>query len=144
MTRERDGRWTLTQGEREAVNRFIFGALLYEGPPPINGYGVRGITREQHSQSYQSWARGGRRAWGALHQGGTGQLATLAWYQHVYRPGSREWRPAKIIPSLVSAALAWIADKPTGAATATTNSTPSANSHSGRSLDGTEQTGDDV
>jgi hypothetical protein len=104
MTRDRRGRLALTRDEVAAVNRFIFDVLLYRGTPPLNGYGLRGITREQHQQSYQSWARGAH-AWMALEQGGTGQLAALAWYQHLHRPGSREWRPAKIIPAFVAAAL---------------------------------------
>lgn len=110
--------------ELDAVNRFIFDVLLDQGPPPLNGYRMRGITREQHSKSYQSWARGGRRVWGALHQGGTGQMAALCWYQHIHRPGSREWRPSIIIRAFVRAALDAMSDKPHSTASRATDATP--------------------
>lgn len=99
----------LTQAQLVAVNRFIFGGLLNQAPPPLNTWGMRGLTREQQSDSYQSWIRGGR-AWRVLQQGGTGQLAVLCWYQHVHRPGSREWRPSIIIPAFVRAAAAYVAE----------------------------------
>lgn len=113
MSRGRYGRFELTAEEHDAVNRLIFDVLLFQGPPPLNAHGMRGLSRDQQSESYQSWARGGR-AWRALHQGGTGQLAVVCWYQHIHRPGSHEWRPAKIIPAFVEAALACGAPTPSG------------------------------
>jgi hypothetical protein len=104
MTRNSRGRIELTREEAAAVNQFIFGTLLFERGAPLNGHGMHGLTGEQWWQSYQSWGRGGR-AWYALNQGGTGQMAALCWYQHVHRPGSHEWRPAKIIPAFVAASL---------------------------------------
>jgi len=105
LPRDRYNRLVLSPEQKAAVNRFIFDVLLFQGPPPLNLHGMRGLTREQQSESYQSWVRGGRSAWMALGQGGTGQLAAICWYQHVYRPGSREWRPSRIITALVDAAM---------------------------------------
>ena len=61
------------------------------------------VTSEQISRSYQSWAIP-RRAWHVAQQGGTGVLAMIVWYQHVHKPGSREWRPAVIIRAALSEA----------------------------------------
>lgn len=60
------------------------------------------ITEQQISDSYQSWAKGGR-GWRAMQQGGTGIMASLCWYQHVHKPGSKEWRPSIIIRALLDA-----------------------------------------
>ena len=103
-TAEKKKRARLTDEERERVGRFL-DSITYQGPAPLNGNGYRGITREQYWESYQSWARGGH-AWQALRQGGTGQMAALCWYQHIHRPGSREWRPSIIIAALVDASRA--------------------------------------
>jgi hypothetical protein len=91
-------RLTLTREERDRIGRFL-DTITYQGPAPLNGNGYHGITREQYQESYQCWWRGGR-AWHALQQGGTGQMAALCWYQHIHRPGSREWRPSVIIRAL--------------------------------------------
>lgn len=98
----------LSDAERDAVNRFLFDKLLVKGPPPLNREYMPGLTSEQYWSSYEQWARGGRRAWNALRQGGTGQMAALCWYQHIYRPGSREWRPSIIIRAFVAAALEFV------------------------------------
>jgi hypothetical protein len=69
------------------------------------GYGYsyharHSVTNEQISESYQSWAKGGS-GWNQSQQGGTGIMATLVWYQHVHKPGSREWRPSIILRAAV-------------------------------------------
>lgn len=92
----------LTKEDRDAINGFLWGTLIKEGPPPINASYIPGITREQNSESYQQWARGGR-AWRVMGQGGTGQMAALCWYHHIHKPGSREWRPSIIIRALLAA-----------------------------------------
>lgn len=84
-----------------AAHRFL-NSLTFQGPPPLNAYGYHGITREQYSESYQSWNRGGD-AWNRLEQGGTGIMAALCWYQHIHKPGSKEWRPSIIIRAVVEA-----------------------------------------
>jgi hypothetical protein len=96
----RAARLTLTREERERIGRFL-DTITYQGPAPLNGNGYHGITREQYQESYQCWWRGGR-AWHALQQGGTGQMAALCWYQHIHRPESREWRPSVIIRALLA------------------------------------------
>jgi hypothetical protein len=96
-------RLTLTKAETATIHRFLWGTLIKQGPPPLNTYSVAGISREQHSASYQQWARGGH-AWNAMEQGSTGQMAALCWYHHIHKPGSREWRPSVIIRALLAAA----------------------------------------
>ena len=95
-------RFRLTDAEREAAHAFLVTHVIREGPPPLNGYRFPGISREQHRQSYQSWAKAGH-AWSQL-GGGTAVMAALCWYQHVHRPGSREWRPSIICRALLDAA----------------------------------------
>lgn len=94
----------LSKDETAAIRSFL-DSLTYAGPAPLNGHGYRGISREQYSESYQSWARGGH-AWDRMEQGGTGIMAALCWYQHIHRPGSKEWRPRIIINAVLAAALA--------------------------------------
>lgn len=60
------------------------------------------LTNEQWMQSYLSWARGGH-GWNPYGMGGTDINTALAWYQHIYKPGCREWRP-KIIMRVVAQA----------------------------------------
>lgn len=56
-------------------------------------------------KSYESWKHGGN-AWYKLESGGTTQMQALQWYQHVHKPGSKEWRPSIIIAAVVAAANA--------------------------------------
>lgn len=93
---------TLTHEDRQAVAAFL-AARSFQGPAPINATGYVGITREQYWESYQSWARGGY-AWDVMGQGGTGIMGALCWYQHIHKPGSKEWRPSVIIRAIVAAA----------------------------------------
>ncbi len=54
------------------------------------------FTRKQWEYSYHKWAPGGH-AWNrTFASGGTDTMFALMWYHHVYKPGSKEWRP-KII-----------------------------------------------
>lgn len=63
------------------------------------------FTQKQWSESYQSWAKGGR-AWDRLlGLGGTDTQSALTWYQHIHRPGSKEWRPSIIIRALEQCVL---------------------------------------
>lgn len=94
-------RFDLSREEVAAVRAFL-DAREFQGPPPINATGFTGITREQYWESYQSWARGGH-GWRALHSGGTTTMGALCWYQHIHRPGSKEWRPSIIIRALLDA-----------------------------------------
>lgn len=96
-------RLTLTREQVASIHRFLWTRVIYHGPAPLNGYGYQGITAAQRTESYHSWARGGH-AWKVIEQGGTGILAALCWYQHVHKPGSREWRPSVIITALLAAA----------------------------------------
>jgi hypothetical protein len=61
------------------------------------------LTKEQWQQSYQSWARGGN-AWDRYGIGGTYINGALAWYQHIHKHGSREWRPSVIMQAVIAAA----------------------------------------
>lgn len=61
------------------------------------------LTKEQWWQSYQSWARGGN-GWNRYSLGGTYINGALAWYQHIYKPGSKEWRPTIIMQAVIRAA----------------------------------------
>jgi len=61
------------------------------------------ITREQFNESYQSWNHGGR-GWDRYQMGGTGISHCIAWYQHIHKPGSREWRPAMIMRAVLEEA----------------------------------------
>jgi hypothetical protein len=61
------------------------------------------LTKEQWQKSYQSWARGGN-GWDRYSIGGTYINGALAWYQHIYRPGRREWRPSIIMAAVIEAA----------------------------------------
>lgn len=97
-----DARKRLTRDERDRIGAFL-NTITYAGAAPLNGHGYHGISREQYSESYQSWWRGGR-AWHRLEQGGTGQMAALCWYQHIHKPGSKEWRPSIIIRAVLAAA----------------------------------------
>jgi hypothetical protein len=65
------------------------------------------ITHHQWWESYPSWARGGN-GWQRrlTHFGGTDIWKALGWYQHIHRPGSKEWRPAIIIKALLDAVQA--------------------------------------
>jgi len=94
----------LSSADRARAGAFLK-SLCYDGPAPLNGTGYHGITREQYWESYQSWARGGR-AWNRLEQGGTHIMAALCWYQHIFKPGSHEWRPSIIIRALLAASRA--------------------------------------
>lgn len=75
----------LTPEERKAIGEFLFSQ--------------KGFTREQYEPAYQNWFRGGR-GWDVLHQGGTGQMIALMWYQNRFKSYSREWRPRIIIEAL--------------------------------------------
>lgn len=57
------------------------------------------LTREQWMESYQSWVHGGH-GWNRLRSGGTDINTAIAWYQWVYKPGSKEWRPSIIIDAV--------------------------------------------
>lgn len=81
----------LTDADRAAISRFL------DRPWPF--------TKEQYWASYRNWWRGGN-AWEVLHEGGTGQMRALMWYQHYHKPGSKEWRPSVIIRELLAAAKA--------------------------------------
>lgn len=61
------------------------------------------LTRDQWMQSYLSWAKGGR-GWNPFGLGGTDINTALAWYQHIYKPGCREWRPKIIMRAVVESA----------------------------------------
>lgn len=58
------------------------------------------LTPSEWWRSYPSWKRGGN-GWDALSSGGTHIHTALVWYQHLFRPGSKEWRPAVIIHALM-------------------------------------------
>jgi len=58
------------------------------------------FTREQWQESYQSWAHGGH-GWNILRSGGTTIHQALTWYQHIHKPGSKEWRPSIIVRALL-------------------------------------------
>ena len=61
------------------------------------------IEEDEWWESYQSWAPGARR-WRAVYGfGGTDVHTALWWYQYRYKPGSKEWRPLRIIRALVIA-----------------------------------------
>lgn len=60
------------------------------------------FTKEQWQESYHSWAKGGN-GWNVLQSGGTNIHQALTWYQHIHRPGSKEWRPPVIARALVEA-----------------------------------------
>lgn len=52
---------------------------------------------ELRDASYLAWARSAN-AWSqSLGAGGTYTMRAVAWYQHVYKPGSTEGRPAVIL-----------------------------------------------
>jgi hypothetical protein len=70
-----------------AVNAFLF-SLPY-------------FSSEQYWESYPSWSHGGR-GWYPMQQGGTGIMLALMWYQHVHKPGSKEWRPKVIFRAILS------------------------------------------
>lgn len=53
--------------------------------------------------SYHSWRHGGR-GWHKMQCGGTQISMAIAWYQHLHRPGSKEWRPSIIIKALLAEA----------------------------------------
>jgi hypothetical protein len=76
----------LSVERRQIIDKFLFS--------------LSGFTKKQWEQSYPSWTRGGR-GWWPLQQGGTGIMRALMWYQHVHKPGSREWRPSIIIQALI-------------------------------------------
>jgi hypothetical protein len=100
-------RLQLTTEEQARVREFVTSLRTEEYR---EGYGwiyraVHPMTAQQIDDSYQSWAKGGR-GWRAIHEGGTGILAALCWYQHVHKPGSREWRPTIIIRALLAASVA--------------------------------------
>jgi hypothetical protein len=60
----------------------------------------KSLTREQWQESYQSWAHGGN-GWNRYGIGGTDINTALAWYQHLHRPGSKEWRPSIIMSAVM-------------------------------------------
>jgi hypothetical protein len=60
------------------------------------------ITCQQWQESYQSWAHGGH-GWNRYGLGGTYINAALAWYQHIHKPGSKEWRPPIIMAAVIEA-----------------------------------------
>ena len=64
----------------------------------------KAMNNAQWMESYQSWRHGGN-AWNKYEMGGTDIVTCLCWYQHHYKPGSHEWRPA-IIMKAVHAAVA--------------------------------------
>lgn len=59
------------------------------------------FTREQRDVSYQQWAKGST-GWDCIQQGGTGIMLLLVYYHHVFRVGSKEWRPKIIITDLLT------------------------------------------
>lgn len=80
----------LTIEQRKNINRFLFSPLM------------ESFDAKQWSQSYPSWANGGR-GWHRLEQGGTGTMRAIMWYQHIHKAGSKEWRPSIIIRALLAA-----------------------------------------
>jgi len=81
---------SITTEQRKKIDDFLF-----------NDVAKKQWTKEQQEYSYEQMWRGGK-AWNTLNQGGTGILLALAWYHHIYKPNSREWRPSIIIKSLCS------------------------------------------
>lgn len=59
------------------------------------------LTKEQWWKSYQYWARADSAWQRQFGRGGTDIQSALAWYQHIYKPGSKEWRPKIIIKALL-------------------------------------------
>ena len=57
------------------------------------------MSNAQWMASYQSWRHGGK-AWNKYQMGGTDIVTCLCWYQHCYKPGSHEWRPAIIMEAV--------------------------------------------
>lgn len=57
--------------------------------------------KKAYWESYPSWGNGAG-AWDyLLGLGGTDTMTALIWYQHVHRPGSKEWRPSIIIRAML-------------------------------------------
>jgi hypothetical protein len=61
------------------------------------------LSKEQWTESYQSWIHGGD-GWNKYQMGGTYINAALAWYQWLHKPGSKEWRPRIIMAAVAKAA----------------------------------------
>ncbi|MHA1285840.1 MAG: hypothetical protein ACTSPB_00425 [Candidatus Thorarchaeota archaeon] len=62
------------------------------------------FTKKQYWYSYPQWGKGGK-GWIGLGQGGTGIMKILCWYHHIYKIGSKEWRPKIIIKAVVEEAM---------------------------------------
>jgi hypothetical protein len=58
------------------------------------------FTNVQYWQSYANWWRGGK-GWDCTGLGGTYQMQLIMWYQHVYKPKSKEYRPKIIIEAVL-------------------------------------------
>lgn len=62
-------------------------------------------------ESYNSWANGGGGWDRYLGLGGTDTMTALIWYQHIHKPGSKEWRPTIIIKAMLPFAIEWDAEQ---------------------------------
>lgn len=80
----------LTPEQRESIDNFLF-----------NEYPLLILQPDDYERMRTAWARGGR-SWGTIGQGGTGQCRLILWYQNIYRPYSKEWRPRIIINALLA------------------------------------------
>jgi len=58
------------------------------------------FTRSHYDFSYSRWYMGGRGWDRTFCSGGTDTMNALMWYHHIYKPGSKEWRPKIIMNAL--------------------------------------------
>lgn len=61
------------------------------------------LNNVQWWESYPSWAHG-HNGWKRYDLGGTDIHTALAWYQHIFKPGCKEWRPKIIMAAIRTAA----------------------------------------
>lgn len=88
---------TISNIQRKKIDEFLFSDVeSWLNTLPRSEY------QEIRDRAYLNWHRAGS-GFGCLHQGGTGQMFAIMWYQNKIKPGSKEWRPKIIIEGILQA-----------------------------------------
>lgn len=85
------------------IENTILPATVQEQGPEHILTAAPGVTKEKWYKCYHTRGIAGR-AWYKYQFGGTWTMACVYWYQHIYKPGSSEWRPAIIMAAVLEAA----------------------------------------
>lgn len=91
----------LTKDQIKKTDDFINEIGRYPQFSGLGAFSKDEVKQEMYQRAYANWFRGGR-GWGPIQQGGTGQMRLIIWYQNIFKPKSKEWRPKIIIEAALT------------------------------------------